>query len=235
MAVDEDSVSKIFSVLSHPIRRRILQNLNEKGECSFTDMMNTLGIDTGKLSFHIRNLNSFIEQTSSGKYRLNNAGQNALRLVKELQSWAGEANIYRKATELRLASFKKRTYAYLMDFILMLAVVLVPTLLNALTLFTGDSVYSGFNMMFFIALVLLWGYSTLLEGFRGQTLGKRVMGLQVVRIDGKNLFYDYAAVRNFGKAFLLPFDVFIGLRLNDKRFIRYFDKFSGTTVIDLKT
>ena len=37
-----------------------------------------------------------------------------------------------------------------------------------------------------------------------------------------------------GKAFLLPFDLLIGLRLQDERFIRYFDKFAGTTVIDLK-
>jgi uncharacterized RDD family membrane protein YckC len=80
----------------------------------------------------------------------------------------------------------------------------------------------------------LWGYSTLLEGFAGQTSGKRVVGLKVVRIDGKRLFYDHAAVRNFGKAFLLPFDLLIGLRLEDKRFVRYFDKFTGTTVIDLR-
>lgn len=233
MVVDEESVSKIFSVLSHPIRRRILQNLSDKGECSFTDMMNALGIDTGKLSFHIRSLNAFTEQTSSGRYRLNNAGQNAIRLIKELESWAGEANVSRKAPELRLASFRKRTYAYLMDLVLMLAVALLTTLPNALTLFTGSFVYSEVNLVFFTTLVLLWGYSTLLEGFRGQTLGKRVIGLQVVRIDGRNLSYDYAAVRNFGKAFLLPFDVLIGVRLDDKRFIRYFDKFSGTTVIDL--
>jgi uncharacterized RDD family membrane protein YckC len=80
----------------------------------------------------------------------------------------------------------------------------------------------------------LWIYFTLLEGFAGQSLGKRIIGLAVVRVDGKKLFYDHAAVRNFGKVFLLPFDLLIGLRLKDERFIRYFDKFAGTTVIDLK-
>jgi len=58
--------------------------------------------------------------------------------------------------------------------------------------------------------------------------------LKVVRVDGKKLFYDHAAVRNFGKAFLLPFDLLVGVRLKDARFIRYFDKFAGTTVIDLR-
>jgi hypothetical protein len=44
--------------------------------------------------------------------------------------------------------------------------------------------------------------------------------------------YDHAGVRNFGKAFLLPFDLLVGLR--HEGFMRYFDKFAGTTVIDLR-
>ena len=37
----------------------------------------------------------------------------------------------------------------------------------------------------------------------------------------------------FGKAFLLPFDLLVGLK-HEKMFLRYFDKFAGTTVIDLR-
>ncbi len=77
-------------------------------------------------------------------------------------------------------------------------------------------------------------YFTLLEGFAGQSLGKRLLGLVVMRADGKKLFYDHAAVRNFGKAFLLPFDLLVGYSINDKRFTRYFDKFAETIVIDLR-
>jgi uncharacterized RDD family membrane protein YckC len=89
-----------------------------------------------------------------------------------------------------------------------------------------------FTTLPFIALVLLWGYSTLLEGFNGQTLGKRIIGLKVVRTDGKKVSYEHAAVRNFGKAFLLPFDLLVGLK--HEKFLRYFDKFAGTTVVDLR-
>ena len=71
------------------------------------------------------------------------------------------------------------------------------------------------------------------EGFAGQTLGKSFFRLKVVCVDGKKLYYDSAAVRNFGKCFLLPIDLLIGLRLKDDRFIKFFDKFSGTTVIRL--
>ena len=49
--------------------------------------------------------------------------------------------------------------------------------------------------------------------------------------------YDHAAVRNFGKILpLLPFDLLIGMwRIKNKEFMRYFDKFAGTTVIDLRS
>ena len=40
------------------------------------------------------------------------------------------------------------------------------------------------------------------EGFNGQSIGKRVFGVKVVRTDGRKMSYDHAAVRNFGK--LLP-------------------------------
>jgi uncharacterized RDD family membrane protein YckC len=87
----------------------------------------------------------------------------------------------------------------------------------------------------FITIGLLWLYSTLLEGFNGQSLGKRIIGLKVVRADGKKMSYDHAAVRNFGKFLpLLPFDVLIGWRIKNDMFQRYFDKFAGTTVIDLR-
>jgi uncharacterized RDD family membrane protein YckC/DNA-binding transcriptional ArsR family regulator len=236
MAVDQESVSKILSVLSHTLRREILHNLSDRGECSFTELMNALNIDTGKLSFHIRSLGAFLEQTPTGRYRLSRAGENAVRLIKELEGWSVEADVVRKASSLPIATFKMRTLAFLIDLSMILAIGILITLPNAIALLTrGAGIFSfDMNIILFVTLFFLWIYSTLLEGFGGQSLGKKITGLKVVRIDGKKLVYDQAAVRNFGKAFLLPFDLLIGMRLNDDRYIRYFDKFAGTTVIDLK-
>ena len=77
MAVDQGNVSKVLSVLSHPLRREILLNLSNNGESSFTDLLNLLKVDTGKLSFHLRSLSPFIEQAPSGKYKLSRAGERA--------------------------------------------------------------------------------------------------------------------------------------------------------------
>jgi len=231
MAVDQENVSKVLSVLSHRIRREILLILNEKGESSFTDLMNTLNIDTGKLSFHIRSLSPFLQQTESGKYRLSRAGEDAVRVIRDVESWAEAADVNRKASQLLLASFKKRTYAFLIDFgiiFLVTALILVELVLE---LFRGETVIS--LTLLFASLGFLWVYSTLLEGFSGQSIGKRVIGLKVVKINCKKMDYEHAAVRNFGKI-LLPFDLLFGYQLKDPRFIRYFDKFAGTTVIDLR-
>jgi len=228
-------VSKILSALSHPLRREILSYLSEKQECSFTDLMNALNVDTGKLSFHIRNLVSFLEQTSTGKYRLSKVGENAVILIKDLEAWAVEADIVKKTSMLPLANFKKRGFAFLIDLGIAFAFFLVlPNLFSWVV--SRGALFEYINSVnFFLFLILFWMYLTLLEGFVGQSLGKRIVGLRVVRVDGKRLFYDYVAVRNIGKVFLLPFDLFFGLRLDDKRFLRYFDKFCGTTVIDLRS
>jgi uncharacterized RDD family membrane protein YckC/DNA-binding transcriptional ArsR family regulator len=231
MAVDQDNVSKILSVLSHSLRREILTILSEKGECSFTDLMNALNVDTGKLSFHIRSLSAFLEQTSTGKYKLSNVGENAIRLIKDVEAWAAVAEVARKNTVFPIASFKKRAIAFLID--VAVAGGFFLGLPSVFSLF-GANVTAQVPIILILFLFLLWVYLTLLEGFAGQTLGKRVMGLKVVRTDGKRLFYDHAAVRSFGKVFLMPIDLVVGYRLKDKRFIRYFDKFSGTTVVDLR-
>jgi uncharacterized RDD family membrane protein YckC len=235
MAVDQDSVSQILSELSHPLRREILLSLDERVELSFTELMNLLDVDTGKLSFHIRSLARFLEQTSTGKYQLSKLGENAIFFIKDVEAWAVEADVSRKTSVLPLAALTRRVYAFLVDFAITLGIFLVTSLatnlLSSLTLGVGFSVDLP-NIIFY--LVLFWVYSTLFEGFAGQSVGKRIFGLKVVRLDGKRLLYDNAAIRNFGKAFLLPFDLLFGYRLRDKRFARYFDKFSGTTVIDLR-
>jgi uncharacterized RDD family membrane protein YckC len=238
MAVDQENISKILSILSHPLRREILLNLSEKGESSFTDLLNLLKVDTGKLSFHLRSLQVFIEQTPNGKYKLSRAGESAIRVIHDIEGWAEVADVQRRESQLLLASFRKRAAAFVIDFAIILAItmtiIFVPQILS---MKVSDFLSGGFSEALFITIGLLWLYSTLLEGFNGQSIGKRILGLKVVRTDGKKMSYDHAAVREFGKILpLLPFDLLIGWwRIKNVTFMRYFDKFAGTTVIDLRS
>jgi uncharacterized RDD family membrane protein YckC/DNA-binding HxlR family transcriptional regulator len=236
MAVDQENISKILSILSHSLRREILLNLSEKSESSFTELLNLLKVDTGKLSFHLRSLEIFIEQTPAGKYKLSRAGESAVRVIRDVEGWAEVADVQRKVSQLSLASLKNRISAFVIDFALILAITMAIIFLPQVLSISSKTFLTALsNTVLFITVGLLWLYSTLLEGFNSQTIGKRIMGLKVVRTDGKKMSYDHAAVRNFGKILpLLPFDLIIGWRLKNPTFMRYFDKFAGTTVIDLR-
>ena len=231
MVTNEENVSNLLRILSHKLRRDILFILHEKKEQSFSDLMNALEIDTGKMSFHLRNLKPFLEQTPIGKYKLNRFGQNALRLIKDTEALSIEADFLEHKTNLHIAKFSRRALAFVVDMGIAFVITIATTLVaEVFVLLSGQFLYN-FNIFMFLGL--LWLYSTLLEGFAGQTLGKSLFRLKVVCVGGKKLYYDNAAVRNFGKCFLLPIDLLIGLRLKDQRFIKFFDKFSGTTVIKL--
>lgn len=235
MAVNQDNVSALLLVLSHELRREILQLIEDKGEQSFTDLKNALNVDTGKLCFHIRNLRLFLTQTPQGKYKLSVVGEMALRLIREAETLATECDVTNKPYNLPTATLAKRIYAFLIDvsliFTVFMTTVLVADLFSLITL--GGSVNLETNITFFP--FLFWAYLTLLEGYAGQTFGKRILRLKVLRIDGKKISYEQSAIRNFGTCFLLPIDLLLGLRLKDKKFKRYLDKFTGTTVIDLRT
>jgi uncharacterized RDD family membrane protein YckC/DNA-binding transcriptional ArsR family regulator len=232
MAIDQENVSRMLSVLSNTLRREILLILHEKGETSFTELMTKLAIDTGKLSFHMRNLAPFVEQAASGKYKLSRAGIDAVRVIKDVESFSELSALSSKPSNLPRSSFKKRTAAFLIDFGIMFSIATLFLLPTLFAILQANWWIIFFNLLL-VSLLFIWVYSTILEGFKGQTLGKRLLGLQAIRVDGKKLDYEHAAIRNLGKI-LLPFDLFFGYLLNDIRYIRYFDKFAGTTVINLR-
>jgi uncharacterized RDD family membrane protein YckC len=230
MTINEENISQILRVLSHNIRREILIILRKK-EQSFSELMSILDIDTGKMSFHLRILKQFIDQTESRKYRLNRFGKNALVILKDIEALSIDFDFVENRTIQHIAKFSRRALAFAFDMgVAFTIVVLAYLVAELLVLFSGQFL---FHQNIFVFLGILWASSTLLEGHSGQTLGKIMFSLKVVSLGSEKLTYDTAAVRNFGKCFLLPIDLLLGLRIKDKRFIKVFDKYSRTTVISL--
>lgn len=76
----------IFAALKHPVRRQILLLLEQKGEVSFTDIQNAVGInDTGLMSYHLKELATMVEQSKRGKYRLSEVGQTSIVLFRKVE------------------------------------------------------------------------------------------------------------------------------------------------------
>ncbi len=89
-------------------------------------------MDTGKLSFHLRSLAPFIEQTPSGKYRLSRAGECAVRVIHDVEAGLKSPMYRAKQLRFRCSSFKKRATAFFLDFTIIfaitLAIVIIPQL-----------------------------------------------------------------------------------------------------------
>lgn len=87
-------------------------------------------------------------------------------------------------------------------------------------------------------ILLIFTYWTVMEGFRGQSIGKMVMNLKVVNRDGTKITYTTAALESLPKAFLhIPFIIFlildclIGWLGMPGSKLRVFNRISNTIVI----
>jgi DNA-binding transcriptional ArsR family regulator len=83
---EADEYDEIFAALKHPVRRQILLFLEERGEVSFTQVQNAIGIeDTGLMSYHLKELAPLVEQSERGKYRLSEVGQAGVALFQRVE------------------------------------------------------------------------------------------------------------------------------------------------------
>jgi len=134
---------------------------------------------------------------------------------------------------LFLGTWSSRFWAWLIDFILVILFLnivkgifkpfwIIPFYLDFQS---WDPFEFGFQTFFFFA------YWTVMEGFRGQSIGKMVMNLRMVNRDGTKIKYTTAAIESFGKAFLLPLDCLIGWLGMPGSKLRVFNRISNTVVI----
>src|SRR3989304_5755858 len=79
----------LFKVLSHPMRARIVALLNDKVELSYTELLNTLGSDTGQLNFHLKTMGDLCETTPEGTYILTKKGKVAHTILREVRQLGG--------------------------------------------------------------------------------------------------------------------------------------------------
>lgn len=76
-------VDRLFEVISHRVRRSIIESIAEKGPRSFTELMEDTGVgDTGTLTFHLRKMAGFIRKNERGDYELTDLGRRAYEIIK---------------------------------------------------------------------------------------------------------------------------------------------------------
>jgi uncharacterized RDD family membrane protein YckC len=139
--------------------------------------------------------------------------------------------------EIVLARWSTRFWAWLVDFIIVtvaieiiFAIVYAPLAFNQ-----GVQGNPGLGAVrFAVQSLLFFAYWTYFESKTGQSLGKRLLKIKTTDMTGNLADVRNVAIQSFGKAFLLPIDVFFGwIFTNDKR-QRLLSKAADTIVIKAK-
>lgn len=80
---------------------------------------------------------------------------------------------------------------------------------------------------------VLFAYWTVFEATTGRSPGKLVLDLEVVDDAGTPPSWLAAAIESFGKAFLLPVDVLVGMVVMPGQRRRLFNRIAGTRVVSV--
>ncbi|MEM2970365.1 MAG: RDD family protein, partial [Candidatus Bathyarchaeia archaeon] len=128
----------------------------------------------------------------------------------------------------------RRVIAVIIDFVLMTiagwvitAFLIIPLIIVGMPFW----IYN-FALLPFITGILSIFYFSVMELVYGYTVGKMVMNLKVVSVDGKPLSVDKLLIRNISKIFwlFLLLDVVIGLATPGDPHQKYMDRLAGVTV-----
>jgi len=255
MVVSEEEKPIVFEfldVLRQRIRVRIVTLLYENVEMSYTELLNILNIDEGLLNFHLRKIKKFIQLTESRTYMLTEYGKMAYEVLREIDKKtrshrSNTASLIFDKGVLTGGVVLRRVAAFLLDvFIIFLStgLFLDRNVLETLTYLSSFrfpnlsvvqlshesiAIYSN---IFFASYMIF----TILEAYKGQTLGKYIVGLRVVKCDGRRISLLDSAVRNLGKVFFLPLDLIFGIALHRKYgYIRFFGYYTRSTVVRVAT
>lgn len=160
-------------------------------------------------------------------------GTSVPEVLRQLGSPQTLAESYAGAVPLRSARVARRVLAKLIDFALVLA-VMSPAMVLAAN-YGSENTFVVTLIVTAIAATFGFGmYSVVAEAWKGQTLGKRVMGIFVVRERGTTINFGQALLRNL-PMFLEIFWIDALFALFTERRQRAFELLSKTRVIDVRS
>lgn len=83
--IDDEIEEVVLQALGHGVRRNILRIIgrNEKGAC-YTDLMDELKLSTGKLNYHLKQLDGLVEKNRELRYILTPLGRKSLNILTSI-------------------------------------------------------------------------------------------------------------------------------------------------------
>lgn len=241
-----------LDVLRQKIRVNIINLLYDNVELSYTELLKMLDIDEGLLNFHLRKIKKFVQVTDQKTYMLSDYGKISYEILKDIDKKTKSYGL--KSINSSVANgnkiqrlVRRRTIAFVFDILILM--------LSSGVIFEkniGENLSDFFQLKFSITAIpqfsheIILIYSnvviasfiilTILEAYKGQTVGKYIMGLRVVKKNGGRITLMDSAVRNIGKIFFFPIDIILGVALHRKEgYIRFFSFYTETKVVKVST
>ncbi len=153
-------------------------------------------------------------------------------VAPEQVATATRVNVAPTASGLKLAFWGERFVAWLID------VIIIGLIVGFLNLFSWFAIGSFAGWPSWVPFfnfnaggVIYFLYWLFMDGAYGQSLGKMVMRLRIVRLNGGKMNMGQSALESVGKAFLLPIDAILGWILYPGSRQRLFNRLSDTVVI----
>lgn len=153
------------------------------------------------------NENEVVESGSGPFYHKEDAKSEAVKNEEILLEKGVQASVV--AAPVRFAGFWMRFWAYLLDLVVVGSIdrILINPLFRALDIPLNES--SIFAPVTIATAITFYAYFVLMTKFFGQTLGKMVFGLKVVKLEGKNLTWGTVIFREWIGRFISA-TIFIG-------------------------
>ena len=88
--------------------------------------------------------------------------------------------------------------------------------------------------MYIPTSVIFFSYWIILEYKTGQTIGKKMFNLKIINSQGEKPSLIGVVISSFGKSFILPIDMILGLIITNEKRQRIFNKLGDTLIIKIK-
>jgi len=139
-------------------------------------------------------------------------------------------------SKIVLAKWSDRFFAWLIDFIIIsiISTAIIFASFGSIDYELQGNSFLMENIQYIPTSVLFFVYWTISEYKTSQTIGKKIMNLKIINIDGRRPNLKGIMISSFGKAFLLPIDVVLGWFLTNEKRQRIFNKLGDTLVIKIK-
>lgn len=143
---------------------------------------------------------------------------------------------YDVSTELVIAKWSDRFIAWLIDFLIISSVstMIFALIYGTYSLEWSEAMIFSEATSYLPTSIVFFGYWVILEYKTGQSIGKKIIHLKIVDLEGKPPSFTGVVISSFGKSFLLPIDMILGLIFTNQKRQRIFNKISDTIIIKIK-